>query len=393
MRLPARSELADRARGAAEELASRAGEINALNVFPVADGDSGTNMAATMAAAVAELGDGDPAVELAAGAGRGARGNSGVLLSQLLRALIGASDSHQWLTDAHRNMVAALAEPVEGTGITVIAAAATAEDPVAAARAALATTPDLLPALGGNVDAGALGLTIVLEHLLRPAELEVMFRIAGVEPGVVREELVRLGTSLIVAPVGEGAQTVHIHSTRAGEVIERAFGLGAVTGLRIEALPAPEPPEVRRVVAVVPDGSLQELFRSGGARVVPPGGPVGPARILLSNGFPVEAGAALVVPTDSLVQGVAALAVHNDAASEEEDARLMREAAAAMRVRRLADPQAAQSACLELLHDGGELVTVLVDRPHVADLDLDLDVDVAVYPADGLGVAVEIGVE
>ena len=153
------------------ELAHRRDEINALNVFPVPDSDTGSNMAHTMEAAVAELDNGgDVADSLAFGAVRGARGNSGMVLSQVLRgvaestvgSVIDGDVFVRSLKQAVELVDRAIAEPVEGTVITVLKAASeSAEDAaaqsgatlhsivsaaIAAAETALERTPSQLPA-------------------------------------------------------------------------------------------------------------------------------------------------------------------------------------------------------------------------------------------------------
>ncbi len=194
--------LADWAGAAVAALERHRAQIDRINVFPVADRDTGTNMLLTMRAAVVASDDvgspdtrGAPAVvavaeALALGALRGARGNSGVILSQVLRGVAeavadaGGAGAGTTLADAlaraSRRAAAAVSDPREGTVLSVLAAAAAAAgaagsdrlDEVAAAagRAAAATlraTPGLLPELAraGVVDAGGLGLCVVLDAL------------------------------------------------------------------------------------------------------------------------------------------------------------------------------------------------------------------------------------
>ncbi len=172
-------------------------EIDRINVFPVADRDTGTNMLLTMRAAAAAgcgCGRGDSlaaaADTLARGALLGARGNSGVILSQVLRGVaeaVGAAEgpcAGLVLADAldrgARLAEKAVTRPQEGTVLTVLAAAAdgaaaagsdrldvVAVAAVGAARTALRATPDQLPALAraGVVDAGGFGLVVVLDAL------------------------------------------------------------------------------------------------------------------------------------------------------------------------------------------------------------------------------------
>ncbi len=174
-------------------------EINALNVFPVPDGDTGTNMTLTMTSAWNEIVDieednvGRLAGKVAHGALMGARGNSGVILSQILRgfarsldskAHISATDIALAMHEARETAYKGVVKPVEGTILTVIrevaeeataAAKETAdlrrlfERLVQRAESAVARTPQLLPVLrqAGVVDAGGRGLSIVLEGMLR----------------------------------------------------------------------------------------------------------------------------------------------------------------------------------------------------------------------------------
>ena len=129
------------ARAASAELDARRVEINMLNVFPVPDADTGSNMAHTMAAAVAEAdrlpagaGAQQIAEALAVGAVKGARGNSGVVLSQVMRGVAqsvtedtpGATVIADALRAAVKFVDRAIADPVEGTVITVLRAAGAA---------------------------------------------------------------------------------------------------------------------------------------------------------------------------------------------------------------------------------------------------------------------------
>ena len=183
---------------AVAELSARRAEINALNVFPVPDADTGSNMTHTMEAALNEARKLDPDATvvriteaLAVGSVRGARGNSGVVLSQVLRAIAqaaadGVIDGHtiqKSLSIARSLVDRAITDPVEGTVVTVLRASAIAAEQAAeegyvslgdvvnhavwAARTALARTPSQLEVLreAGVVDAGGQGLVILLESL------------------------------------------------------------------------------------------------------------------------------------------------------------------------------------------------------------------------------------
>jgi DAK2 domain fusion protein YloV len=187
-------------RAAVASLEANVDEINALNVFPVPDGDTGSNMLATVRAALAEaeaLGDGASAERIAAaaafGALMGARGNSGVITSQILRGIaeglagkarFNTLDLANALDSGTKAAYGAVAKPVEGTILTVIreasdAAVRTAErepdldrvlrSTVAAAEKAVAKTPSLLAILkeAGVVDSGGQGLLRLFEGAQR----------------------------------------------------------------------------------------------------------------------------------------------------------------------------------------------------------------------------------
>lgn len=299
------------ARRAAQELESHREEINSLNVFPVPDSDTGSNMAHTMAAAVKQaetLDDGAGAAEIASalsvGSIKGARGNSGVVLSQVLRGVAQAAAEGDLdgrsVADALNHAVAyverAINEPVEGTIVTVLREAAAAgtqvlderagevrdaSEPVLAAVAvaavtaaeeALERTPSQLAELreAGVVDAGGRGLVLLLtvlrdevvgqqgvagSEIARPVTAENSsleadshghggwLEVMFMFSGPVDElelALASMGTSLVIARASDTDAKVHIHSRDAGAVIERAFSLGAVSELRLEILPDDE---------------------------------------------------------------------------------------------------------------------------------------------------------
>ncbi len=174
-------------------------EINALNVFPVPDGDTGTNMMLTMTSAWNEVADvqeenvGRLAGKVAHGALMGARGNSGVILSQILRGFargldskgqMSAADLPVALNEARDTAYKGVVKPVEGTILTVMREVAEEsavvvqetedlqrifERLVQRAKSAVARTPQLLPVLrqAGVVDSGGQGLFVVLEGMLR----------------------------------------------------------------------------------------------------------------------------------------------------------------------------------------------------------------------------------
>jgi DAK2 domain fusion protein YloV len=194
-------------------------ELNALNVYPVPDGDTGTNMALTLESVVGELeGAADPAVmqevceAIRHGSLMGARGNSGVILSQILRGLadtfspldaVSGADVAAGLRRATDAAYEAVLRPVEGTILTVVRSATESveravsegettlsgvfERAAGAAREAVASTPDLLPVLreAGVVDAGGRGFELLLAACLNvvagrplPAAEEVHSKVA-----------------------------------------------------------------------------------------------------------------------------------------------------------------------------------------------------------------------
>ncbi|MGA9174963.1 MAG: DAK2 domain-containing protein, partial [Thermoactinomyces sp.] len=186
-------------RAGAKNLNKHVESVNALNVFPVPDGDTGTNMNLTLTSGVKEMEKqagagtvGKLAEALSKGLLMGARGNSGVILSQLFRGFAKAVsekqaiNAHQ-LADAFQRGVEtaykAVIKPVEGTVLTVAREAAdagmkkawTTEDPAVImetvlneARRTLARTPEMLPVLKqtGVVDAGGQGLVYIYEGML-----------------------------------------------------------------------------------------------------------------------------------------------------------------------------------------------------------------------------------
>jgi hypothetical protein len=317
--------------------------LNAINVFPVPDGDTGTNMHLTLRAGLDELAktsgnDLSAAISaLAHGALMGARGNSGVILSQVLHGFADAITGHgdaggpelvEALQAAKRSAYAALSEPVEGTILTVIreAAEAVGRAPTAsvsevlstavdAAKTAVERTPELLPALkeAGVVDAGGLGLAIILEGLLRslrsepldvdlaPANAvqivrrseavslhrsehgesgyctEFMVSGRGIDPNAARAHLSALGSSLLVVG-GADLLRVHIHTTQPDDALAYGRSLGELTQVKVDNLEAqieswlarePEaPPPVASglgIVAVAAGEGIEQAFRSVGA--------------------------------------------------------------------------------------------------------------------------------
>ncbi|UVE95669.1 DAK2 domain-containing protein [Dietzia sp. B32] len=502
------------ARRCVEQLAARREEINALNVFPVPDSDTGTNLLYTMRAAVdraegedAWIAEGggtagarEIAVALGHGAVHGARGNSGVILSQVLRAVgeaatftvVDASTYRRALRTAVTLVDHALSDPVEGTIVTVLREAAagagrsSSSSLIEVARAAadagadaLDRTTSQLPALtrAGVVDAGGRGLLVLLDAMVevlvgetpdRPdyyippdpaasaapsgpgstdqdeadgTRYEVMYSLTHSDDAradELRTALRMVGDSVgVVGDGGSGANArwaVHVHSDDIGAAIEAALPLGRVTEIRVTDMldpvgtrpargpahdtadPRPGDPGLRRVVAIVPGGPLAELFSEAGADTVDPGdrgeGVIDEVLavdadelLVLPNGElsrdqigALDAalrdvdGHALILPTNSVVQGLAALAVHDptttlsldgfsmaDAASGTRHAHLVRAQQDALTLVgrcaagdllgvvghdvALIEQDAVDAVCAlvdRMLSSGGELVTVLL---------------------------------
>ena len=277
--------------------------VNALNVFPVPDGDTGTNMLLTMEAAWQEIA-GMPDREIGAvlqrmarGALMGARGNSGVILSQIWRGMAEAMDHRPTMTaedlaralqEATRTAYRGVMRPVEGTILTVIREASEAaaealgrgadivellEQVVHRAREAVRRTPELLPILkaAGVVDSGGQGLYLILEGMLRdlrgePVEPEeptaeslpsgapaaqalepgaegygydVQFILVGRNLDVqrIRRDLEAMGDSVLV--VGDANTVkVHIHVHDPGRPLSYAVRWGSLRDVVVEDMQA-----------------------------------------------------------------------------------------------------------------------------------------------------------
>jgi DAK2 domain fusion protein YloV len=323
-------------------MASARDEIDALNVYPVPDGDTGTNLHLTLVQGREALGALDDAAPLSAvgdtfarGALLGARGNSGIIAAQLLRGLAdefagrqeaGADVVRTAFARADAEAWAAVAEPVEGTILSVSRAAARAAEGTLGglaevvtaaadgARAALERTPEQLDVLrrAGVVDAGGRGLVVLLDALVgvvtgtvppssgagpaaQPAEnasrdqdghdehahdqdygYEVMYLLDAEEAavGVLRRELAAIGGSLVV--VGGGRLwNVHVHTEEPGAAVEAGVVAGRPYRIRITSLAdhvaaarGPRPASAVGVVAFAAGAGLAALFEEAGAVAV-----------------------------------------------------------------------------------------------------------------------------
>ena len=285
--------------GSLSWLAASHEEVNRLNVFPVPDGDTGTNMLLTLQSAVEDVKESNAAevskiAKLAShGSLMGARGNSGVILSQIFRGFARAVEGKSSLTpaelaaafeEAANAAYRAVNKPTEGTILTVAreagraaATAASAADAnvprviaaaAAGARAAVLKTPAQLPILrdAGVVDAGGFGLQLILEGMLKTVEetepsLAVLsdmkrplspasqvslalpqegwgycteFLIEGnnLDTELIRDQIEALGNSVLV--VGEPELVkVHVHTDDPTRVINLAGGYGKLLKLNV----------------------------------------------------------------------------------------------------------------------------------------------------------------
>ena len=286
----------------AKNLEAKKEWINELNVFPVPDGDTGTNMTMTIMAAAAEVGSlGDTDMEslakaISSGSLRGARGNSGVILSQLLRGFTKSVKTKEEL-DAKAIAAAmekgvetaykAVMKPKEGTILTVAREAAakavelaeTAEDldtffqaVIAYAEETLAKTPEMLPVLkeAGVVDSGGQGLLEVyhgaydgflgkeidytqfgeakgpaVTKIGAQAEADIKFGyctefiilldkpMAEETEHEFKKFLMSLGDSIVLVADDEIVK-VHVHTNHPGQAIEKALTFGALSRMKID---------------------------------------------------------------------------------------------------------------------------------------------------------------
>jgi DAK2 domain fusion protein YloV len=365
--------------------------INALNVFPVPDGDTGTNMLLTMQGAWHEIEHspeenvGKIAQLVAHGALMGARGNSGVILSQLWRGFarsldskpkFGAVDLADAMREASETAYKGVLKPVEGTILTVSRAVAEAtemarreEDDlfvildqiVAAAKEAVANTPNLLPVLkqAGVVDSGGQGLSVILEGMLRylrgeslesdrvvEATIDLKEKVqadAAIDAGDVaqgysydvqciikghnldveeaRKKIGELGLSTLVVGDAETIK-VHVHVPRPSVVLAYAETIGRLHDVVVEDMAAQyqqyllgrsappiqaptynvKPGDIA-TLAVAPGDGLTRVFQSLGTTAIVPGGqtmnPSTQDFVKLLDAIPVDK--AILLPNNSNV--------------------------------------------------------------------------------------------
>jgi uncharacterized protein len=318
--------------------ASRA-RIDDLNVYPVPDGDTGMNMTETARAVVSAL-DRDPGADIVRAALMGARGNSGVILSQLVRGAVEALGDEgemdapavaRALRGASDAGYAAVRNPQEGTMLTVArelaekAEALAPSDPpltealaelVAHGERALAATTDQLDVLreAGVVDAGGAGVLEILRGIAAHVRGEPLPELEGVTGGIPLEavhqelsryryctsffvegetidpeelerELTKLGDSLLVVG-GPGAVKVHVHTDEPGAALALATDRGVIAEVDIKNMHVQTADRTQRLkreagvtgaVAVVLGGGNRRLFESLGASTVAGGETMNPS--------------------------------------------------------------------------------------------------------------------
>jgi DAK2 domain fusion protein YloV len=323
-------------------LEKHAAAVNALNVFPVPDGDTGTNMLLTMNAALAEI-ERSPdssasavAHAVAHGALMGARGNSGVILSQIWRGFARSLDGKATFScqefalaaqEACDTAYKGVVKPVEGTILTVAREAARAAQEAAStdnmvemlahvveiAKATNARTPEMLPVLreAGVVDAGGQGLVYILEGALRSLRGEsvetdtqmeaavdlksalgagpegygydVQFLIKGQNLDVdeIRNTIGAMGESTLVVGDGDTVK-VHVHVHDPGVPISYGVSRGIISDVVVENMEeqyqefvmgrVSNPSADIATVCVVPGNGLMRIFDSLGAGAIVRGG-------------------------------------------------------------------------------------------------------------------------
>lgn len=287
-------------RNASNKLEEQKEYVNSLNVFPVPDGDTGTNMSLTFKSAVTDIEGldsksiGEVSKRLAKGALMGARGNSGVILSQIFRGIAKGLEGKTEATieDIKASMVEganfaykAVMRPTEGTILTIIKAAGEAamssnseditslfEDICKHSKIMLDKTPEMLPQLkqAKVVDAGGMGLLILLKGMLQaladdlkvelfgegevkettiaPQGIEANINPADIKFGYCTEfiilsekvdipkfkvELEKRGDSIVLVGL-EDIVKVHIHTNDPGEVLSMAVQMGELSKIKID---------------------------------------------------------------------------------------------------------------------------------------------------------------
>jgi DAK2 domain fusion protein YloV len=272
--------------------------VNSLNVFPVPDGDTGTNMSMTFRAAVTEIEGiqsnsiGEVSKKLAKGALMGARGNSGVILSQIFRGIskglenkneVNAAEFANAMLEGSKSAYKAVMRPTEGTILTIIRAAGESAvksqntdvtllmtDICEHSEIMLNKTPEILPVLkkAKVVDAGGMGLLIILKGMMEALKNDIKAEIVNftdekskvsyTPAGSINEEDIKFGycteffvkahnvnveafrddlephgDSMVVVGM-EDIVKVHIHTNDPGLILSKALKLGELSKVKIE---------------------------------------------------------------------------------------------------------------------------------------------------------------
>jgi len=324
---------------ATENLLKHRDEVNALNVFPVPDGDTGSNMCSTMLEACKYIDNvkSDDLLEVwravKEGALMGARGNSGVILSQILRGMADASpreyitpaDFVKMISNARKVAYSAVIRPVEGTMLTVVKVLdeqlqnknfETFEELfdwiVETVKDTVNRTPHMLQKLreAGVVDAGAKGLYYIFEGMrdaikgniqvnleeVEQASVEELQRMAFeeitnrycTEVAVKRNQVVEkseleaflneIGDSVVLVEQDDLIK-LHVHTNHPGQVLEKIIEFGEIVKVKIDNMKlqhehviSTQPTKEIGVVAVSPGKGISDILKSLGVDVIVPGG-------------------------------------------------------------------------------------------------------------------------
>jgi hypothetical protein len=339
-------------------------EVNALNVYPVPDGDTGTNMLHTMRAAIKHARGADPTIDkvsaaAAYGALMGARGNSGVILSQVIRGLkeafagletAGVADVRRAAELARKYAYEAVSSPAPGTILSLTAsfeksAAAEAEDVVdmfrriaTDAQSSVKRTRDENPTnrAAGVVDAGARGLQLILEGVLSsftgkeiplermaPAErpagqssvseapswegaYDVQFLVENPSRPVaaVREEMLKFGADCVLVVGDEQVLKVHVHTLEPDQIVRIGLTAGRIADVVVEDLDAMTAEHERATGIVVASAPRAPAADVGVVAVVPGEGFATVARSLGAS--PLRGGPTMNPSTEEVLAAITA---------------------------------------------------------------------------------------
>lgn len=363
----------------AKNLEAKKEWINELNVFPVPDGDTGTNMTLTIMSAASEVSAlSDPTMKtlakaISSGSLRGARGNSGVILSQLLRGftrVIEKADQVDATTFARafekgvETAYKAVMKPKEGTILTVARGAAIkameiAEDcenlesffadVIAEAEAVLARTPEMLPVLkeAGVVDSGGQGLLEVLKgafdgYLGKEIDLTFEKPKSGVsvkpvsaeesdikfgyctefiimlekefpekEEHAFKEYLMSIGDSLVVVADDEIVK-VHVHTNDPGQAIQKALTYGQLSNMKIDNMRLEHHEKViKEAEKMAAQQAAQEPAKEVGFISVSVGDGMGQIFRELGADYLIEGGQTMNPSTEDVLQAIAQVNAEN----------------------------------------------------------------------------------